>query len=102
VAAERSLHVLPVRTYVLVFLALMVLTAITVAVAFFNLGALNNVVALTIAVVKAVLVILIFMHVKYATRLTWLVVVGAFFWLAILLFITLGDYLTRGFLQAGT
>ena len=100
--AGAHVHVLPVRTYVLVFLALMALTAVTVAAAFVDMGPLNSVVALTIAVVKAVLVILIFMHVRYATRLTWLVVAGAFFWLAILLFITLGDYLTRGFLQAAS
>ena len=52
--------------------------------------------ALAVAVTKALLVILFFMHVKYNTRLTWLVVIGGFFWLGILLVMTLGDYLTRG------
>ena len=63
----------------------MVCTAITVAVAFVDLGPLNTVVALTIAILKATLVVLFFMHVKYSTRLTWAVVVGSIFWLGILL-----------------
>ncbi len=95
-------HVVPVRIYVAVFLALMVLTAITVAVAFVDLGALNNVLMLGIAVAKATLVILFFMHVKYGTRLIPLVAAGAFFWLLILFGFTLSDYLARGWLGAGT
>ena len=64
-----SNHVVPLRVYFSVFGALMVLTAITVAVAFFDLGVLNNVVALGIAGLKATLVILYFMHVRYSGRL---------------------------------
>jgi cytochrome c oxidase subunit 4 len=90
------MHILPARLYYGIFAALMVLTAVTVGVAFVDLGALNDVVALAIAVTKAVLVILFFMHVRYSSRLTWLVVIGGFFWLGILLAMTLGDYLTRG------
>jgi len=90
-----SAHIVPRRTYYLIFPALMVCTAITVAVAFYDLGALNTVVALTIAVLKATLVVLFFMHVKYSTRLTWVVVVGSVFWLGILLALTLSDYATR-------
>jgi len=90
-----SNHIVPVRTYYLIFLILMVCTAITVAVAFVDLGPLNAVVAMTIAVLKATLVVLFFMHVKYSTRLTWAVVLGSVFWLGILLVMTAGDYLTR-------
>ena len=90
-----SNHIVPPRTYYLIFLTLMVCTAITVAVAFVDLGPLNAVVAMTIAVLKASLVVLFFMHVKYSTRLTWAVVLGSVFWLGILLVMTAGDYLTR-------
>jgi cytochrome c oxidase subunit 4 len=88
----------PVRVYVLVFLALVVGTAATVAAAFQDLGVLNNVVALAIAVAKATLVILFFMHVAHSTRLTKLVVVGGFFWLLLLFLFTLSDYLNRDWL----
>lgn len=97
-----DIHVVPVKIYVAVFLTLMVLTAITVAVAFVDLGGLNNVVMLGIAVAKATLVVLFFMHVKYGTRLVPLVAAGGFFWLLILFGFTLSDYLSRGWLGAGT
>ena len=90
-----SEHIVPKRTYYLIFLALMVGTAITVAVAFVDLGPLNTVVALGIAVTKATLVVLFFMHVKYASRLTKLVVVTGLFFLAILLGETMIDYASR-------
>jgi cytochrome c oxidase subunit 4 len=93
-------HHVPVSTYFLVFGALMALTALTVAVAFVDLGRLNVVVALAVAVLKASLVVLFFMHVKYASRLTQLVVIASIAWLAILFGITLSDYLTRGWLMA--
>jgi cytochrome c oxidase subunit 4 len=94
-------HIVPRRTYYVIFLVLMICTAITVGVAYLDLGALNTIVALTIAVFKATLVVLFFMHVKYSTRLTWAVVVGSVFWLGILLALTLGDYLTRGWRTYG-
>ena len=90
-----SEHIVPKRTYYLIFLMLMVLTAVTVGVAFVDLGPMNTVVALTIACTKATVVVLFFMHVKYSTRLTWAVVVGSVFWLGIMLVLTLSDYLTR-------
>ena len=74
----------------------MVLTVITVLVAQVDLGALNNIVALSIAVLKATLVVLYFMHVRYSSRLTWVFVIAGFFWLAILMVLTLSDYKTRG------
>jgi cytochrome c oxidase subunit 4 len=88
-------HIVPRSVYYLIFAALMAGTAITVGAAFVDLGALNTVVALTIAVVKALLVVLFFMHVRYSTRLTWAVVVGSVFWLGILLALTFSDYLMR-------
>ena len=78
----------------------MVLTAITVAVAFINLGALNFPVALGIAILKATLVILFFMHVKYSSRLTKLVCGTAFFFLIVLFGLTMSDYLSRGWFTA--
>jgi cytochrome c oxidase subunit 4 len=94
-------HIVPRRVYYLIFAALMIGTYLTVQASFFDLGALNTVVALTIAVIKATLVILFFMHVRYSTRLTWAVIVGSVFWLGILLALTLGDYLTRGWRTYG-
>ncbi|HEX8179069.1 MAG TPA: cytochrome C oxidase subunit IV family protein [Pyrinomonadaceae bacterium] len=92
-----SEHIVSRRLYFLIFGALMVLTAITVYAANINLGSekLNTVVALTIAVVKATLVILFFMHVRYSPRLTWVVIASGFLWLAIMIVLTLSDYLTR-------
>jgi cytochrome c oxidase subunit 4 len=89
-------HISPKSTYYAIFGALMVLTAVTVGVAFINLGALNFPVALAIAVTKATLVILFFMHVKYSSRLTKLFVGMAFFFLFVLFGLTMTDYLSRG------
>ena len=89
-------HISPKSTYYAIFGALMVLTAITVGVAFIHLGSLNFPVALAIAILKATLVILFFMHVKYSSRLTKMIVGMAFFFLAILLLLTLTDYGSRG------
>lgn len=88
-----------VPTYLMVFIALMVLTAITVAAAFIDLGRFNDLVALGIAILKATLVVLIFMQVRHSTRLNKLVVVTGALFLAILFGLTLSDYFTRGFLQ---
>ena len=88
-------HVSPLKVYLGIFLALMVLTAVTIAVAYVDLGQFNKLVALGIASFKATLVVLYFMHVKYASRLTKLVVVSGFFFLAILLGLTMSDYSSR-------
>jgi cytochrome c oxidase subunit 4 len=95
-------HVVPVRVYLAVFAALMVFTAVTVAAAFVDLGALNNVVMLAIAVVKATLVVMFFMHVRYSTRLIPVVVFGGVFFLLVMFGITMSDYVSRGFLGAGS
>jgi len=92
-------HVAPKSLYYTIFLALMVGTALTVAVAFVDLGAMNNVVMLTVACVKALLVILFFMHVRWGSRLTWVIVASGFFWLLILFSVTMADFLTRGWIQ---
>jgi cytochrome c oxidase subunit IV len=91
-------HVVPVGVYLAVFAALMVLTAVTTAAAFQDLGPLNNIVALGIAMFKAALVVLFFMHVRYGTRLTPLVIAAGLFWLVLLIALSLTDYLTRGWL----
>jgi cytochrome c oxidase subunit IV len=88
-------HIASVKSYVGIFLVLMVLTTVTVLVAYVNLGQLNKVVALSIASFKATLVILYFMHVKYSSRLTKLVVMSGFFFLIILLGLTMVDYGSR-------
>jgi cytochrome c oxidase subunit 4 len=93
-----SIHVVPLRVYLLVFASLLVLTATTVAAAFVDLGTLNNVVAMGIAALKATLVVLFFMHVRYSTRLTGLVIGSGLFALAIMIGLTLIDYATRGWL----
>ena len=96
--SESAVHVVPVRTYVLIFAILMALTATTIWVAFQDFGPLNNVIALTIAVVKMTLVILFFMHVKENTRLIPAVIFSGLFMLLLLLVNLLADYGTRGWL----
>jgi len=96
---EYEEHIVPPTVYLMVFGALMVLTILTVVVAFYDLGNLNVAVALTVAVIKATLVVLFFMHVKYASTITKLVVISSIVWLGFLFFITLSDYLTRGWLM---
>ena len=91
-----SEHIDSVKTYVLVFAALIFATVATTAVAFVDLGPFSVVVALVIAVCKMLLVALFFMHVRHSTRLTRLVVLGGLLWLAILLLLTMGDMATRG------
>jgi cytochrome c oxidase subunit 4 len=93
---QAASHLVSPRTYVTIFLALMVLTAVTVGVAFLDLGPFNTLVALLIACTKMMLVVLYFMHVRYSSRLTWAVVGAGFFWLGLLLLLTLSDYVTRG------
>ena len=92
-------HVGPdVKAYIGVFLALMVGTALTVWVAYLDLGIWNTPVAMAIAIVKASLVILIFMHVRYSSRLVMLMAAAGFFWLFHMIVGTVADYVTRGYL----
>src|SRR5215468_2480614 len=92
-------HVAPKSMYVWIWLALVVGTVLTYLAALVDLGMLNNVVMLAIACTKATLVILFFMHVRWSTRLTWVVAASGFFWLLILFGIGMSDYLTRGWVH---
>jgi cytochrome c oxidase subunit IV len=88
-------HVVPTKIYYAIFATLMVLTGVTVAVAYIDLGRLNTVAAIAIACFKALIVVLYFMHVKYSTRLIKLTVIAGLYWMGIIFALTLGDYLTR-------
>jgi cytochrome c oxidase subunit 4 len=91
-----SQHILPVRTYLIVFGTLLLLLLVTVAAAVWvDVGRWNLAIALTIAATKAVLIMLYFMHVRFSDRLTWVFSGAAFFWLGILLVLCLSDYTTR-------
>lgn len=96
-ASHGSGHISPVSLYIVIFLALMVGTALTVAVAFINLGSLNFPVAMLIAVVKASLVVWYFMHLKWQSHLTKLTLATGLFFLAILLGMMLLDYASKDF-----
>jgi len=88
------------KVYFAVFAALLGLTALTTGVAFIDLGRVGNIaVALTIAVVKVVLVMLYFMHLRYSTRLTILFAAAGIFWFGIMLVLTLSDYVSRGWVS---
>lgn len=93
---HEETHVMSTRMYYGIWIALMVLTVVTAAVSFIDLGPMNTVVALSIATFKAILVVLFFMHVKYASeKLTKLVIISAIFFLILLLALSMMDYLTR-------
>ena len=87
--------ILPKTTYYKVGAALFILMSLTIAVAYINLGMFNIYIALTIAVVKAVLVVMYFMHVKYNTKVTWIFAGAGFLWLVIMFALTMSDYATR-------
>jgi cytochrome c oxidase subunit 4 len=89
-------HIVPIKTYTIVLVSLLVLTATTCGVSFIDMGKMNTVVAVAIACVKASLVALIFMHLRYSRHLMQIVVVAGLFWLGILIALTMSDYLTRG------
>ena len=96
-------HVVSVKVYMLIFAALLAGTVLTVVVSGYDLDVqilgkivpFNTVVMLCIAAVKAVLVILFFMHVKYSPRLLWIFVAAGFMWLSILILLTMADYASR-------
>ena len=94
-------HIVPLRVYFLVFITLMLLSALTVWAAFQDFGTMNTVVALVIAVIKATLVILFFMHVKYSSNLVKVAAAAGFIWLLILIAFTVGDVASRGWIPVG-
>ena len=87
--------IVSLKTYVATYVSLMVLLVITVVVAYVDLGELNLAAAMAIAVLKAVLIILFFMHIRYGRKLTWVFAGAGFFWLAIMLIFAMCDYVTR-------
>lgn len=89
-------HVVPIKVYLGVFVALMVLMAATVGAAFLDLGIFNNVIALVIAMAKTALIMLFFMHLRYSSRLTQVFALVGFLFLVILMAGTLNDYFSRG------
>ena len=91
-------HIDSVGTYVKILVALLFATGLTTWVATIDLGAFSTVVALGIATAKMLLVALFFMHIRYSSKLTKLVVVGGLLWLAILLLLTMTDFASRGIL----
>src|ERR1041384_8352460 len=84
------------KIYFRIWIALLILLALTWGLAQLDLGRFNAIAALTIAIIKMLLVILFFMHIRYSTRLTWIFVAAGFIWLLIMIDLTLSDYLTRG------
>ena len=92
-------HITPRSHYLAIFAALLVLTAITIKVAYIDLEPLNSLVAISIACLKGLLVVLYFMHVKYSSRLTWVFAGAGFFWLIFLIGITFTDYMSRDWLE---
>ena len=91
-----SEEIIPARIYFKIWAALLALLLVTIGAAYVNLGPLNVAVALAIAGVKAVLIVLYFMHIKWSGRLLHLAAFAGVLWLGILLAMTLGDYITRG------
>jgi cytochrome c oxidase subunit 4 len=91
-----SSHVIPIKTYLLVWISLMVLLFLTLGLAELNLSPFNVAVALTVAAIKMLLIILYFMHVKFSNRLTWLFAAAGFLWLGFMIVLTLSDYFARG------
>jgi cytochrome c oxidase subunit IV len=90
------------RMYFAIFAALAALTLVTTGVAYIDLGIFNPVVALTIAVVKATLVVLFFMHVWFRGKLTWVFIGAGVLWLAFLIVFTLSDAVTRPWIPVPT
>ena len=96
-----SEHIVPVRIYITIFVALLAGTGLTVWAGLSDFpGPLNVIIALTIACIKATLVVLFFMHLRYGSRLVWVVFASALFWLGILFALTLSDYWTRQWLSS--
>ncbi len=88
-------HIVEQKTYLKVFAGLMILLAVTVGVSYVHLGVFNVIAALTIACVKAMAIIMYFMHARYSERLIWVFAGAAFFWLGILFVLSFGDFLWR-------
>lgn len=96
--SERT-HALSLQANLIVFAVLLVLLFLTIFIAYIDLGPFSIPVAMAIALTKAVLILMYFMHVKFSSKLVWIFSTGAFFWLGILLLLGMGDYLSRPVLE---
>ncbi len=96
---ELHSHILPKSTYYKVYAALMFFLLLTVGLAYVDAGPLNFTVSMLIATIKAVMIMLIFMHVKYSERLVWIFAGASFLWLLLLIVFSLNDYFTRDWLN---
>ena len=94
----QQAHDSGLKVYFIIFASLLALTALTIGVAFLDLGRFNTPMALAIAGLKAVLVIVYFMHVRHSEKLVWVFVAAGFFWLAIMMVFTLADFFSRGWI----
>jgi len=92
----HTAHIASTGLYVTIFAALMMLTALTVGVTYVDLGEANLIVAMCIAITKATLVVLFFMHLRWSSRLIQVTVITAIVFIGILASLTFADYLTRG------
>lgn len=95
-AQEHKNHVVPVRVYITIFLMLMIFTALTVFASFKDFGPGNTIIAVSIAMIKASLVVLYFMHVRYNDNVVRIAVFTGFLWLGVMIVLTLSDYIARG------
>lgn len=98
---ESPRHLVPAKVYITVWIALLIFTGLTTGVAYIDLGVFNTVVALLIAGIKMMLVVLFFMHVKWTTGMSRIVMVAAVFWLGIMMAFTVADEITRGWTPYG-
>lgn len=95
-----SEHIVSIKVYLVIFFSLLLGTTLTVLAAFHDFPwQFNTIIALTIASVKATLVVLYFMHVRYSNRLVWVILIAALFWMGILFALTFSDYATREWLH---
>ena len=91
-------HIESIKTYTIIFISLLILTAVTTLVAMVDLGPLSVVVALAIASFKMMLVALFFMHLRHSVVLMKVVIGGGLLWLGILLLLSMSDFVSRGWL----
>ncbi|MCI0447164.1 cytochrome C oxidase subunit IV family protein [bacterium] len=97
-ANEHQHHVVPVSIYIIIFVSLMILTGLTVFASQKDFGPGNTIIAVSIAALKATLVILYFMHVRYNDNIVRIAVFTGFLWLGVMIVLTLSDYIARGWL----
>jgi cytochrome c oxidase subunit IV len=95
---QEQHHIVPVRVYITIFVILLVFTGLTVLAAEKDFGPGNTIIAVSIAMAKAALVVLYFMHVRYNDNIVRIAVFAGFLWLGVMIVLTLSDYVSRGWL----